>query len=134
MSADATFSPNLVNTVCFLAQNAVQLIIFAVNYVGEPFQTPLPENKGMVMSIRTSSAALLLLASGVAPAVNEAVQLVPIPPALRVELLSGAAAVAAACFTIERAARALFPAPRPPRKGYMALLHLLPDAVRKKNA
>jgi peptidoglycan biosynthesis protein MviN/MurJ (putative lipid II flippase) len=111
----------------------MQLITFVVNYVGEPFQTPLLQNQGMLTSVRLSGFGLLFLASGMVPRINEYVQLVSIPGRLRTELLGGTAIVGLLCYVIEHTLRDLFPAKRPPRKGYMGLLHLLPEDVRKKH-
>lgn len=124
--ADAEFRPNLVNTVCFVVQNAMQLITFAVNYIGEPFQTPLFENTGMISSLRISSFILMFVASGLMPQVTSYVQLVSIPTDIRAELFGGCFVVAVVTTVIERTLREWFPAFMPPRKGYMSHLHLLP--------
>lgn len=118
------------NTTCFLVQNAMQLITFAVNYIGEPFQTPLLENSGMITSLRTSSIALAVVASGIAPQVASYVQLVDLPTDIRYELFGGCVVVVLLSIGIERGLRAAFPAFKPPRKGYMGFLHLLPQKDR----
>jgi manganese-transporting P-type ATPase len=125
--ADAEFKPNLVNTVCFIVQNAMQLITFAVNYIGEPFQTPLFENTGMISSLRASTFILVLVASGLVPQATAYVQLVTIPADIRTELFGGVLAVAVLTTVIERSLRDMFPASTPPRKGYMSHLDLLPQ-------
>jgi cation-transporting ATPase 13A1 len=127
LGAEGEFKPNLVNTVCFLVQNAMQLITFAVNYIGEPFQTPLLENTGMITSLRSSSFILILVASGLVPQLTSYVQLVSLPASLRLELFGGIFAVAVITTVIERSLRDLFPAFMPPRKGYMSHLDLLPQ-------
>lgn len=125
--ADAEFKPNLVNTVCFVVQNAMQLITFAVNYIGEPFQTPLFENTGMISSLRISSFLLMFVASGLLPQLTSYVQLVSIPTDIRAEMFGGCFAVALVTTVIERSLRDWFPAFMPPRKGYMNHLDLLPQ-------
>lgn len=126
-AADAEFKPNLVNTVCFVVQNALQLITFAVNYIGEPFQTPLFENTAMISSLRISSLILIVVASGLVPQVTSYVQLVTIPTDIRTELFGGVFAVALITAGIERSLRDWFPAFMPPRKGYMSHLDLIPQ-------
>jgi cation-transporting ATPase 13A1 len=37
--SESDFKPNLVNSVCYLVQQIVQLTTFGVNYVGHPFNT-----------------------------------------------------------------------------------------------
>lgn len=37
--SESDFKPNLVNSVCYLVQQGVQLATFGVNYVGHPFNT-----------------------------------------------------------------------------------------------
>jgi manganese-transporting P-type ATPase len=126
-SVDTEFKPNLVNTVCYIVQNATQLLTFAVNYVGHPFQTPLRQNSGMIGSLRMSCLALLVVTSGAVPMLNKRVQLVPIPTQLKMELFVGVAIVIAGSVGVEHWLRGAFPAYTPPRKGYMNWLHLLPE-------
>eukprot|EP00892_Ulva_mutabilis_P007065 jgi/Ulvmu1/4730/UM020_0014.1 len=129
--AEAEFQPNLVNTTCFIVQNAMQLITFAVNYIGEPFQTPLLQNSGMITSLRFSSMALTVVASGFAPQIASYVQLVDLPSDIRYELFGGCGIVVLLSIAIERGLREVFPAFTPPRKGYMTFLHLLREKDRK---
>jgi manganese-transporting P-type ATPase len=69
--SEADFAPNLVNSVCYLVQQSVQLVTFAVNYVGHPFNTGLADNAGMSKSLRMSSAFLALLLTQAFPSINE---------------------------------------------------------------
>lgn len=133
-TVESEFKPTLVNTVCYIVQNATQLITFAVNYVGYPFQTPLSENTNMLRSLHMSTLGFTLFATGFLPELNAYVQLVPIPAGLKVEMFVGLAIVIAGSVAVEQSFRSMFPAFTPPRKGYMHLLHLLPDshAVKKK--
>jgi manganese-transporting P-type ATPase len=131
-TVDAEFKPNLVNTVCYLVQSAVQLITFVVNYVGHPFQTPLLENKAMMASLRFSILGFLVMSSGWIPQVQHYLELVHMPPGLKAEMFAGLGIVIVGSFVLENSLRALFPAFTPPRKGYMGLLHLLPQDHRLK--
>jgi cation-transporting ATPase 13A1 len=117
---DGDFAPNLVNSACYLAEQAVQLTTFGVNYVGYPHNTPLMENGGMSKALKYAGAFWLALAAEAFPSLNEGFGLVPMPAALRGQLVAGAVAVAAGTFFWERGLRALLPAKGPPVKGYMA--------------
>lgn len=119
LDSDADFKPNLVNSVCYLVEQTVQLTTFAVNYVGHPFNESLADNRGMRTSLTWSGLFLLALVMEAAPQLNESFGLVPIPPALRARFVLGAAATALFCGGWERLLRAALPAPRPPARGYM---------------
>lgn len=69
--SESDFKPNLVNSVCYLVEQIVQLGTFAVNYVGHPFNSSLRENNGMAKSLRYSSMFLALLLTEAVPQVNE---------------------------------------------------------------
>lgn len=69
--SESDFQPNLVNSVCYLVEQIVQLGTFAVNYVGHPFNSSLKENTGMARSLRYGSCFLALLVSEIVPQVNE---------------------------------------------------------------
>jgi cation-transporting ATPase 13A1 len=114
---DAEFKPNLINTVCFLANFAIQTMTFAVNYVGRPFNTPLAQNKMFAASVRWSAAAYVLLVADLVPGLAGWFSLVELPRALKAEMLGLAGAAFVACTAIERGARAAFPAREPPEKG-----------------
>jgi manganese-transporting P-type ATPase len=58
---DTDFTPNLVNTVCYLVNYFVQLSTFAANYMGHPFNTAIRENKGLWACLVYSSAFMVLL-------------------------------------------------------------------------
>jgi cation-transporting ATPase 13A1 len=117
--SDSDFKPNLVNTVCYLVEQTVQLSVFAVNYVGHPFNESLAENVGMRKSLQGAALFLALLVSEAVPSINESFGLVPIPNALRFQFVAGAVATVGFCAVWERGLRAALPAPRPPKRGYM---------------
>ena len=116
---DAEFKPNLINTVCFLANFAIQTLTFAVNYVGAPFNTPLLSNKWFAVSVRWSVGMYVLLVLDIVSGMVEWFSLVPLPVQMKVEMLGLAGAAFVACTAIERGARAAFPAQVPPEKGGM---------------
>eukprot|EP00775_Hariotina_reticulata_P005162 gene5162-5400_t len=130
--SESDFKPNLVNSVCYLVQQIVQLTTFAVNYVGHPFMTGIVENQGMQKSLTMSGGFLLLLMSELMPPLNESFGLVAIPVDLRIYLMIGAVLVIASTFIWEHLLRRLFPAPKPPSKGYMVYPRQLDLAQAKK--
>jgi cation-transporting ATPase 13A1 len=69
--SESDFAPNLVNSICYLVQQIVQLTTFAVNYVGHPFNTSLTQNAGMIKSLRYSGCFLALLVSEAVMPLNE---------------------------------------------------------------
>jgi cation-transporting ATPase 13A1 len=69
--SESDFAPNLVNSICYLVQQIVQLNTFAVNYVGHPFNTSLTQNAGMIKSLRYSGCFLALLVSEAVMPLNE---------------------------------------------------------------
>ena len=64
---DGDFTPNLVNTVCWLISFVVQLCTFAVNYQGEPFNIPLRLNKPLAFAIQWGSVLFVVLAVDLVP-------------------------------------------------------------------
>jgi cation-transporting ATPase 13A1 len=114
---DAEFKPNLINTVCFLANFAIQTMTFAVNYVGEPFATPLAENKMFAISVRYSVGMFVILTLDVVYGLTGWFSLVEMPGNMRYQMLGLAWLAFVACTFIERLARTLFPAETPPEKG-----------------
>uniref|UniRef100_A0A383WJ86 Cation-transporting ATPase n=1 Tax=Tetradesmus obliquus TaxID=3088 RepID=A0A383WJ86_TETOB len=116
---ESDFAPNLVNSICYLVQQIVQLTTFAVNYVGYPFNTSLTQNAGMIKSLRYSGCFLALLVSQSVMPLNESFGLVAIPLEMRLYLIAGSLAVIAFSLFWEHSLRRLFPAATPPSKGYM---------------
>lgn len=70
LDSESDFKPNLVNSVCYMVQQIVQLTTFAVNYVGHPFNTGLAQNSGMSKSLRYGGCFLVLLISEAIPQLN----------------------------------------------------------------
>lgn len=114
---DADFKPNLINTVCFLANFAIQTMTFAVNYVGEPFATPLNKNVLFSRSVRLSAGIYCVLVLDAVVGLNDWFSLVVLPTSLKVQMLTYAGGAFLACTLIERGARLAFPAKLPPEKG-----------------
>ena len=117
---DADFKPNLINTVCFLANFAIQTMTFAVNYVGEPFATSLAQNKMFAVSVRYSVIMFFLLSTDIVYGLCGWFSLVSMPSELKYKMVGLAWISFVVCMFIERAARELFPAALPPEKGGIA--------------
>lgn len=114
---DADFKPNLINTVCFLANFAIQTMTFAVNYVGEPFATPLAHNKLFAISVRYSVLMFALLSMDIVYGLCGWFSLVAMPSQMKYKMVGLAWGAFVVCTFIERLARTLFPAALPPEKG-----------------
>jgi manganese-transporting P-type ATPase len=114
---DSDFKPNLINTVCFLANFVIQTMTFAVNYVGEPFATPLAENKLFAVSVRYSVGMFVILTLDIVYGLTGWFSLVEMPGNMKYQMLALAWLAFVACTFIERVARTLFPAETPPEKG-----------------
>ncbi|KAL4532436.1 hypothetical protein Ndes2526B_g08333 [Nannochloris sp. 'desiccata'] len=114
---DSDFKPNLINTVCFLANFVIQTMTFAVNYVGEPFATPLSQNKLFAMSVRYSVGMFVILTIDIVYGLTGWFSLVKMPGNMKYQMLALAWLAFVACTFIERLARTVFPAQTPPEKG-----------------
>jgi len=113
----AEFKPNLVNTVCFLTNFAIQTMTFAVNYVGKPFTTPLSQNTMFALSVRWSAGIYILLVLDVIDGFNGWFSLIPLPSVLKYKAIGLAAASFLACRALENTARRAFPCAIPSEKG-----------------
>ena len=87
-SPDSTFKPNVLNTVVYLVSTISTTSTFLANYRGRPFMQGLRENKWLWRALMVNVGVVLLLASGLAPELNELMQLVEMPSAvLRMQLM-----------------------------------------------
>ena len=76
---EADFKPNLLNTIVFIVTSLQTVVTFATNYKGRPFMQGLTENKPLFFILAGIGALCLLCASGLAPEINAAMELVDIP-------------------------------------------------------
>ena len=111
------FKPNLVNTVCFLTNFAIQTMTFAVNYVGKPWTTSLSDNTMFALSVRWSVGMYFLLSLDLLGGLNDWFSLVALPTELKFKAIFLAAGSAMACRLVENAARNCFPCGMPLEKG-----------------
>lgn len=78
-SPDATFKPNVLNTVVFLVSTTQTAVTFAANYRGRPFMLSLSENRPLYNCIMLNLLLMFGLASEVAPGLNAQLELHPLP-------------------------------------------------------
>ena len=76
---DERFSPNLINTIMFLFQIFNQIIIFVVNYQGEPFMENIWENSFMMKLIGGISFIGIVIIFDLYPQLNEGLELISLP-------------------------------------------------------
>ena len=69
----------MLNTVVFLVDMAMQLIVFLVNYKGHPFMQSIRENKMLFYGLVVSCCFYLVLAMEIIPPFNRYMQLVAFP-------------------------------------------------------
>lgn len=99
---DAEFSPNVINTLVYIAGFALQANVFACNYRGSPFMTSFLDNKRFSRMIFVMWGVALVLSLGVAPAfVQHALELVELPQQVSLQLTALLAVDTALCFAGE---------------------------------
>ena len=76
---ESQFVPNLNNTLLFLFQNFNQIIIFIVNYKGEPFMENISENVFMRRLIYVIFGFGFIVIFDVFPQLNEDLELIQLP-------------------------------------------------------
>nr|CAG4709101.1 unnamed protein product [Naegleria fowleri] len=81
---EADFKPNLLNTIVFIVTSLQTIVTFATNYKGRPFMQGLTENKPLFVILSGIGALCLLCASGLAPELNAAMELVDIPEGISI--------------------------------------------------
>ena len=78
-SFDERFNPNLINSIVFLFQVFNQIIIFVVNYQGEPFMENMWENSLMLRLIFAIIIFGFVIIFDLYPQLNEDMELVELP-------------------------------------------------------
>uniref|UniRef100_A0A0D3E1K0 Cation-transporting ATPase n=1 Tax=Brassica oleracea var. oleracea TaxID=109376 RepID=A0A0D3E1K0_BRAOL len=117
---DATFHPNLVNTVSYMVSMMLQVATFAVNYMGHPFNQSIRENKPFFYALIAGAGFFTVIASDLFRDLNDSLKLVPLPEGMRDKLLLWALLMFVICYSWERFLRWAFPgyvrmSPRPIR-------------------
>ena len=78
-SFDERFNPNLINSIVFLFQVFNQIIIFVVNYQGEPFMENMWDNSLMLRLIFAIIIFGFIIIFDLYPQLNEDMELVELP-------------------------------------------------------
>jgi magnesium-transporting ATPase (P-type) len=107
---DAPFHPSLVNTVSFLVNMFIQTTTILVNYIGEPFCVSLRNNTPLLYSVVGAYVLLLTLLSETVTALNQSMEMVPIPVELTHLIAAAMVVDLVACWLVERLFAAAFPA------------------------
>ena len=103
------FAPNLVNTVAYLVSFIIQVATFAVNYVGEPYNSSILRNRSLISLLAISLGTIVLIVSGVSEDANAMFELVPLPSEMKVLIGAGGAVTWILCLAVETTARNAFP-------------------------
>ena len=103
-SLDEKFSPNLINTIMFLFLIFNQIIIFIVNYQGEPFMENILDNSSMVKLIGAIFALGSVIIFDLYPQLNEDIELVSLPEdnSYKIKLLVIMLTNFALCYIVEK--------------------------------
>ena len=102
------FKPGLMNTAIYLLGLLMQVSTFVVNYQGRPFRESLFENKPLRNSLMAVGAICMIAAFELFPEFNEWLELVPMPPIFKFQLISALLTDFFGCFLIEFTAHRLF--------------------------
>jgi cation-transporting ATPase 13A1 len=84
---DERFSPSLINTITFLFHVFNQIIIFIVNFQGEPFMEGIWQNSFIIKLIIGIAAFGLVIIFNLFPQLNEDLELVELPDDCQYKLL-----------------------------------------------
>ncbi|RDX85868.1 putative manganese-transporting ATPase PDR2, partial [Mucuna pruriens] len=106
---DASFHPNLVNTVSYMVSMMLQVATFAVNYMGHPFNQSISENKPFRYALVAAVVFFTAITSDLFRDLNDWLKLVPLPVGLRDKLLIWAFLMFLVCYLWERLLRWAFP-------------------------
>jgi manganese-transporting P-type ATPase len=113
VSEKLKFQPGLMNTAVYLLGLCMQVSTFVVNYQGRPFRESLLENRPLRNSLAAVGAICAIAALELFPEFNEWLELVPMPPAFKVKLVSALVLDFSGCFLIEFLAHRLFFSDKP---------------------
>ncbi|KAI0232432.1 Manganese-transporting ATPase 13A1 [Lamellibrachia satsuma] len=101
VNLDETFKPTLLNSTIYLISVTMQITTFAVNYKGHPFMESLRENRALLYSLLSSSAAMVALASGFLPNLAAYFEIVDMSTEFRQTILMVFFADAVGAFVID---------------------------------
>jgi len=81
------FKTNLLNTCCWLVETSQQISVIFVNYKGRPWMKGLLENQPLFLSLFLCIAMVAICAWGAVPYLNQILNLVVVPPELRMQVM-----------------------------------------------
>ena len=84
---DDTFNPNLLNTIIFLLQIFNQIIIFVVNYKGEPFMENILNNLSMMFLISTIFSIDIIIVFDLYPQLKDDFELIALPESYKYKMI-----------------------------------------------
>lgn len=82
MTPDGPFSPNPLNTACFIILVGSTISTFVINYRGHPFMQTFKQNKLLLRSVQTSIVVLFVCVTEVFEPLNQLLQLAPLPSSI----------------------------------------------------
>jgi len=103
------FKPNLVNTVAFMVNFIIQLVTFAVNYVGEPFNVSIWRNKALIWGLLLCTGLTGLLIADAAEDLNSTFEVVSLPKEMQFAIAAGGLGTWILSLVVETTARKAFP-------------------------
>ncbi|XP_011498856.1 PREDICTED: manganese-transporting ATPase 13A1 [Ceratosolen solmsi marchali] len=107
-SDEEHFEMNLINSTVYIVSMTLQVSTFVVNYRGQPFMEGLLENKLLLYSLLSSTAAIFALALGVIPDIALQFEIVDFPVDFRRILVQVLIANFVLAFFVDRTCRWLF--------------------------
>jgi len=88
-SPDSAFAPNVLNTVVYLVSTTATTATFIANYRGHPFMQSLTANTWLCRALIANVVAVLVMASGLVPEVNDVMKLAEMPSGtMRLQLMT----------------------------------------------
>ncbi|XP_013085670.2 endoplasmic reticulum transmembrane helix translocase-like [Biomphalaria glabrata] len=102
VNLEKQFEPSILNTTVYIISMSLQISTFAVNYKGHPFMERLRDNKPLMYSLFFSSMAVLVLASGIIPELQQQFELVQLPSEFRNTVLAVVVGDILSVFLIDR--------------------------------
>ncbi|ODV60842.1 ion-transporting P-type ATPase SPF1 [Ascoidea rubescens DSM 1968] len=87
VNLEKEFAPSLLNTGIFIIQLWLQVVTFAVNYIGEPFRQNIRDNRGMYWGILGCGFLAFAGATEFLPEMNEAIKFVPMGQEFKTKLV-----------------------------------------------
>ncbi|KDN43683.1 putative SPF1-P-type ATPase [Tilletiaria anomala UBC 951] len=105
---EAKFNPSLLNSAIFLIGLSQQVNTFSVNYIGHPHRESLRQNQYLYYGLLSCFGVAFAGATEFMPEMNEWLQLVKLPGAFQVRLVTLMVVDFVGCYIIEWTIKAIF--------------------------